>query len=142
MTRPFLKEMLRIALESGGCIKFDLKTGSEALSLALCGVSNRQGKENFAWLAGAVSARPAPPLLIASTLMVPGYVDEGEVQGIAEFIASLNPDIPYSLLAFYPQFLMKDLPVTPRSQARGLPESRPGGRPEKRSGREYPLDPG
>ena len=118
LTRPFLKEMLRIALESGGCIKFDLKTWSEALSLALCGVSNRQVKENFAWLAGSVSARPDPPLLIASTLMVPGYVDEGEVQGIAEFIASLNPDIPYSLLAFHPQFLMKDLPVTSRSQAR------------------------
>ena len=109
---------LRFALKSGGCIKFDLKTGSEALSLALCGVSNRQGKENFAWLAGYVSARPDPPLLIASTLMVPGYVDEEEVREIAEFIASLNPDIPYSLLAFHPQFLMKDLPVTSKSQAR------------------------
>jgi pyruvate formate lyase activating enzyme len=118
LSRPFLKEMLRIALESGGIIKFDLKTHSEVLSLALCGVSNRTTLENFAWLAGFLPSRPSPPLLIASTLLVPGYVDEQEISSLARFIAALNPEIPYSLLGFYPHFFMKDLPTASRSQAR------------------------
>ncbi|GAI66259.1 unnamed protein product, partial [marine sediment metagenome] len=61
--------------------------------------------------------RPEPPFLVASTLLVPGYVDERQVGKIAEFIASLNPDIPYSLLGFYPHFYMKDLPTTSREHA-------------------------
>jgi pyruvate formate lyase activating enzyme len=45
------------------------------------------------------------------------FADEREIQGIARFVADLNPDIPYSLLAFHPQFRMADLPVTPRPLA-------------------------
>jgi pyruvate formate lyase activating enzyme len=37
---------------------------------------------------------------------------------VSGFIAGLNPDISYSLLAFHPQFRMADLPVTPLSLAR------------------------
>ena len=73
---------------------------------------------NFAWLAQRAAARPQPPLLIASTLMVPGYVDAQEIQSIAAFIAALNPDIPYRLLAFHPDYRMTDLPTTSREQAR------------------------
>jgi pyruvate formate lyase activating enzyme len=36
---------------------------------------------------------------------------------IAGFIAKLNPDIPYSLLAFYPKFYLDDFPTTSRSHA-------------------------
>jgi len=63
-------------------------------------------------LAEYSAQRPGPPFLVASTLLVPGYVDEQEVGKIAEFIASLSPDIPYSLLGFHPHFCMKDLPTT------------------------------
>ena len=59
-----------------------------------------------------------PPLLIASTLMVPGYIDGREVEHIARFIASLDPEIPYSLLAFHPEYRMTDLAATSREQAR------------------------
>jgi pyruvate formate lyase activating enzyme len=45
---------------------------------------------------------------------VPGYIDEEEVRRIARFISSVNPEIPYSLLAFYPHFYMSDLPLTPK----------------------------
>jgi len=61
--------------------------------------------------------RPVPPLLIASTLLVPGYIDETEIRNIARFIASVNPDIPYSLLAFYPHFYMSDIPLTTKAIA-------------------------
>jgi pyruvate formate lyase activating enzyme len=49
--------------------------------------------------------------------LVPGYVDEEEVGSLASFIASLNPEIPYSLLGFHPNFYMDDLPRTSRRQA-------------------------
>ena len=117
MSRALLRQMAQIALSSGGCIKFDLKAGSEELALALCGVTKERSWENFAYLAEMAKERPQPPLLIASTLLVPGYIDEAEVAKIASFIASLNPEIPYSLLAFYPHFYMSDLPTTSRNHA-------------------------
>lgn len=113
-----MRQMAKVSLESGGCVKFDLKAWDEKLHIALCGVSNKRTLENFAMVAtDFLPLRSEPPLLIASTLLVPGYIDEREVSGIAKFIASLNPDIPYSLLAFAPQFFMEDLPTTSRTHA-------------------------
>jgi pyruvate formate lyase activating enzyme len=117
MNPGLLKEMVEISLISGGCIKFDIKAWNDSLHRALCGVPNERTRKNFEWAAQWIKKRPEPPLLIASTLLVPGYIDEEEVQGISGWIASLNPDIPYALLAFYPQFFFKDLPVTPRDLA-------------------------
>lgn len=114
---PFLSMMANLSLESGGCIKFDLKAWDEGIHHALCGVSNKKTLENFKMLSKLVSQRPEPPMLIASTLLVPGYVDEAEVAGIAGYIAELNPEIPYSLLAFYPHFYLQDLPSTSRTHA-------------------------
>ncbi len=118
MSERWRKEMLDSALESGGCIKIDLKAWDDNLHQALTGVSNRQTLDNFEWLAQHVLVRPVPPLLIASTLMVPGYIDAREISRIAEFIAALNPDIPYSLLGFHPDYHMKDLGATSKRQAR------------------------
>ena len=117
MNPGFLGEMVELSLTSGGCIKFDIKAWNDSLHTALCGVSNKRTKKNFEWVAQWIEKRPEPPLLIGSTLLVPGYIDEEEVRNIARWMASLNPEIPYSLLAFYPQFFFKDLPVTPRDLA-------------------------
>jgi pyruvate formate lyase activating enzyme len=113
----FVKTMVELSLHSGGCIKFDLKSFSQELNIALCGVSNNLTLENFKLVAGYVKKRKNPPLLIVSTLLIPGYVDEKEVENIARFIAELDPGIPYSLLAFYPCFYMNDLPTTSKQQA-------------------------
>lgn len=117
MAPDLLKEVVDLSLTSGGCIKFDLKSWNDSLHRALCGVSNMRTKENFERVIQWIGKRPQVPLLIASTLLIPGYIDEEEVRGISKWIASLNPDIPYSLLAFYPQFFFKDLPVTSRDLA-------------------------
>lgn len=122
MHPSYLMEMARLSLESGGCIKFDLKSWSEEVHQALCGVTNRRTLDNFRLLAEKIEERPEPPPLVASTLLVPGYVDEEEVANIARFIASLNPDIPYALLAFYPHFYMVDLPTTSRRHAQRCKE--------------------
>jgi pyruvate formate lyase activating enzyme len=117
MHPALLRQMVELSLNSGGCIKFDLKAWSEPIHIALCDVSNKRTLDNFRLLAGYTRLRPSPPLLVASTLLIPGYVGKEEVARIAGFISSLDPDIPYALLAFHPDFLMTDLPVTSRCQA-------------------------
>ena len=117
MKETYLSEMAGLSMQTGGSVKFDLKAWNESIHLALCGVTNRQTLTNFETLAATARQRLAPPFLIASTLLVPGYVDEVEVSAIAKFIARLNPDIPYSLLGFTPHFYLKDLPRTSRDHA-------------------------
>lgn len=112
-----MKKAAALSLESGGTIKFDLEAWDEALHFALCGVSNKQTLRNFKWLAEYGKQRQVPPFLIARTLLILGYVDAEEVKSIASFIAGLDPDIPYSLLAFYPQFYMNGMPTTSRKEA-------------------------
>jgi pyruvate formate lyase activating enzyme len=107
-----LDAALRYSLETGGCIKFDLKAYDENLHRLLTGISNRRTLENFERAARRFGERPELPPVIASTLLVPGYVDSAEIGKIAQFIASLDTKIPYALLAFAPQFQMKDLPST------------------------------
>jgi len=123
MSPQLLDEMIEVSLESGGCIKFDLKAMDENLHLALCGVSNHRTLENFAHAAQRISERSQPPLLVASTLLVPGYIDAEEVKAIASFIADLEPTIPYALLGFHGNFLMRDLPTTSWKQAESCLEA-------------------
>lgn len=117
MNAFLLRDMTTLALESGGCIKFDLKAWDENLHIALTGITNRRTLENFKRAGSQLSRRRVPPPILASTLLVTGYIDKHEVRHIARFIASVDPDIPYSLLGFYPHFYMSDLPPTPRSLA-------------------------
>lgn len=111
-----VRQAAEISLETGGIVKFDLKAWDEKRALALCGVSTRPSFENFRMVAEEFLPRARYPFLTATTLLVPGYIDEEEVAKIAEFIASISPEIPYSLLVFYPAFCMADLGITPREQ--------------------------
>jgi pyruvate formate lyase activating enzyme len=112
MHPKLLDAALQCSLDTGGCVKFDLKAFDEGLHTALTGISNRRTLDNFARAAKRCHERLQLPLVIASTLLVPGYVDAREVSRIARFIAALDPRIPYALLAFAPHFFMSDLPRT------------------------------
>lgn len=118
MHPKLLDRAIGYALETGGCIKFDLKAFDEELHLALAGISNRRTLANFARAAERNAERGGTPLVVASTLLVPEYVDADQIRRIAGFIASIDPEIPYSLLAFAPNFYMSDLPFTSARQAR------------------------
>jgi pyruvate formate lyase activating enzyme len=114
MNLKSLKEFTELALESGGGIKADLKCWSSETLYALSGVEHRVAYKN---LAKRHRARPEVPLARASTLLVPGYVNDEEIRALASFIADLDPTIPYSLLAFHPLYYMDDLPYTKRKDA-------------------------
>ena len=112
-----VRKAAELSLVSCGNIKFDLKCSNPTMSYALSGVSNKRAYEHFEMIAhDFYRQRPDLPVLTATTLLVPRYVDAVEVEQIAEFIADLNPTIPYSLLVFHPDFMMTDLPITPLKQ--------------------------
>jgi len=117
MNPRLLEATLKIALKTGGTVKFDLKAYTESLHFALCGTSNKRTLENFLLAGKWFKLRKNPPLIAASTPLVSGYVDQAEVKKIAQFIASIDPDIPYSLLVFHPDFCMGDLAITSRDTA-------------------------
>ncbi len=116
MRKSFLERMIAYSFATGGTLKFDLKAYHRSLYYALTGGDNRPVLKNFARCA-RLSRQKGVSLAVASTLLVPGYIEEEEVYAIASFIAAHNPDTPYSLLGFFPQFQMRDLRPTRRSHA-------------------------
>ena len=82
INEKILIKMAQIALKSGGNIKIDLKSFTESLNIALCGVSNQRTLKNFKILSKLINERPDVPLLIGSTLLIPGYIDEQEIDKI------------------------------------------------------------
>lgn len=141
MQHKLFDAALNYALESSGCLKIDLKAWDEQLHVALTGSSNRRTLENFARAARRTGERPDPPLVVASTLLVPGYVESDEVRQIAAFIASINPDIPYALLAFAPNFYLSHLSFTSSRQARDAEAAaRQAGLTRVRVGNRHLLD--
>ncbi|MCD6592406.1 MAG: radical SAM protein [Thaumarchaeota archaeon] len=115
--KSLVKKAGELAYISGGNIKFDLKAYTPSVHKALTGRDNKRTFENFELVYREFyERRRGLPVLNATTLLVPHYVDEYEVSRIAEFIASLDPEIPYSLLIFHPDYLMSDVTITPRSQ--------------------------
>ncbi|MHA1505648.1 MAG: radical SAM protein [Candidatus Asgardarchaeia archaeon] len=112
-----VKKAGELSLVSGGVIKFDLKAFNPLINFALCGFSNEAVLKNFEMLArDFFERRREVPLITATTLLVPGYVDDEEVREIAKFIASIDENIPYSILIFHPDYMMRDLPITPKEQ--------------------------
>ncbi|MCX7804186.1 MAG: AmmeMemoRadiSam system radical SAM enzyme [Planctomycetota bacterium] len=57
------------------------------------------------------------------TLIVPGFNDsEAELSDIAGFLASLSPDIPWHVTAFFPTYRHTDAPPTPVEKLAGAVE--------------------
>jgi pyruvate formate lyase activating enzyme len=118
-----IRRSVELARSSGGTVKFDLKAFHPKVHAALCGVCNDRTLSNFRVAAGMF---PDEDVVTATTLLVSYYVDDQEVDGIARMIGEVNPNMPYSLLVFHPDFFLDDLPVTPGEQVRGCLEAARG----------------
>ncbi len=112
-----LDKVVELSLITGGNVKFDIKAWTPSIYKALTGADNRPVFENAKRIAKYLELRKDPPLFVVSTLLIPGYVDEYEVEMIANFIASLDTSIPYRLLAFHPDYMLRDLPPTSKKHA-------------------------
>jgi pyruvate formate lyase activating enzyme len=114
-----VQSAVALSLQTGGNAKFDLKYYSPILSQLISGVSNEQSFKNFQMCFDKFyHERRKNPVLTATTLLIPGYVDKNEVSSIAQFIAELDQSIPYSLLIFHPDSFLMDLPITPKQQVK------------------------
>ena len=112
-----LKKATEYSITTGGIVKIDLKAWSPEVYYALTGAEARHVeliKKNIEIVANKFKERTEPPLLVISTLLVPGYIDEYEIDGMTKFVAELDPDIPYVFLAFHPDHELVDLPHTSR----------------------------
>lgn len=111
------KRAIELSLESGGIVKVDLKAWSPEVYSALCNIEEKHVhiiRENIKLAASYMKLRGKPPILVISTLLVPGYIDEYEIDQMTRYIAGLNPEIPYVFLGFHPDYLLVDLPRTSR----------------------------
>jgi len=111
ISKKWLNDIAEIIESTNGTFKFDLKAFSPHLYETLTGVSNSLVLKNFKSLATSKREREGE-FLIASILLVPGYIDVHEVRKISAFIAECDPTIPTALLGFYPHHTMSDLPRT------------------------------
>ena len=113
-----IKAMARVSLVSGGIVKIDWKAWTPSIYEALTGTPGEKAverlRENTRILSVMARERSEPPLLVVSTLLVPGYVTPSEVHAIASYLATLDPTPPMVLLAFYPTHRMPDMPTTSR----------------------------
>ncbi len=85
-------------------------------------MSNVAPMNNFRRLAKTALDREGE-FLVASILLVPGYVGVEEVKRLCDFIAECDPTIPTALLGFSPHHAMSDLPRTSRAHAEASREA-------------------
>jgi pyruvate formate lyase activating enzyme len=111
-----VKNAVKLSLETGGNAKFDLKCFNPTISKIFSGVSNQKAFGNFQRCFDLYYHQRKDPVLTATTLLIPGYVNDVEVREIAKFIANLDENIPYSLLVFHPDSFLNDLPFTSKQQ--------------------------
>ncbi len=78
-------------------IIFSIKAITPALHRDYTGVDNRIILHNFSEIAASKSVS-----LHVETVFIPDYVDEDEVLRIADFIASIDPEIPFRIDAYLP----------------------------------------
>jgi len=116
---PLLDEMAELSRQTGGVVRIDLKAFDDRIHKALCGISNQSTLRNFQRLVSSAQRRDESNgfQIVASTPLLPGYIDPYEVDQIARFIAGVDPDLPYILLASRPDFSMSDLPSTSEQHA-------------------------
>lgn len=82
----------------------DIKAFDDAIYRRLCGTSNASLLQTPA----EISQRGF--VLEVLTLFIPGWVEDDEICKIAKLLFALNPEIPLTILAFFPAYQMKNVP--------------------------------
>ena len=122
ISRKWLGPISEIVQKSDGTLKFDLKAYTPELYTILTGVSNEVVLKNFRTLAQEGKSREGE-FIVASILLVPGYISIPEVQKLSEFISDCDPTIPTAFLGFHPHYAMSDLPRTSKRHAQAARET-------------------
>ncbi len=99
-------------LASAGLDAFwlDIKAYDEAVYRRLCGT------DNATVLRAPMEIVSRGFTLEVLTLFIPGWVETDQIVAIARLIASLDPEIPFTILAFFPAHQMLDTPAPTLAQ--------------------------
>ena len=90
-------------------INVDLKAFSDEFYRQQCGARIEPVKRNIATI-----ARETEIWIEITTLLIPGVNDsDEELQAMAEWLAEVEPDMPWHVSAFHPDYQMLDRPPTP-----------------------------
>ena len=44
------------------------------------------------------------------SLFIPGWVEADQIEKIAQMLSDVGPEIPFTILAFFPEYQLKDVP--------------------------------
>jgi pyruvate-formate lyase-activating enzyme len=93
-------------LASAGLDAFwlDIKAYDQAVYRRLCGTDN----ETVLRAPAEILARGFTLEVLA--LFIPGWVERDQIAAIARLIADLDPEVPFTVLAFFPAYRMLDVP--------------------------------
>ena len=75
-----MRQAAEVAMHSGGSIKIDFKAYDNELVQALCGSSNRLTIYNVKMLGAMSMDRPETPLMVVSSLLIPGYIESDQIE--------------------------------------------------------------
>ena len=91
-------------LASGGVDSFwlDIKAYDENIYKKLCGVSNKWILKTPEWIVDKGF------ILEVLTLYIPNWVEKNQILKIAQLIYEINPEIPFTILAFFPAYKLKN----------------------------------
>jgi pyruvate formate lyase activating enzyme len=90
-------------------INVDLKAFTEEFYRQQCQARLEPVKRNIAFL-----ARETHTWIEITTLLIPGSNDsEDELRALADWLAEVDPDMPWHVSAFHPDYQMLDRPPTP-----------------------------
>ncbi|NLE43633.1 MAG: AmmeMemoRadiSam system radical SAM enzyme [Chloroflexi bacterium] len=92
-------------------INVDLKAFDDGFYREQCGARLAPVKRNIAHI-----AQNTDVWIEVTTLLIPGLNDsEAEIQAMVEWLVSVDPDIPWHISAFHPDYKMLDRPPTPHT---------------------------
>jgi pyruvate formate lyase activating enzyme len=77
-------------------VSVSIKAYTDAIHIDYTGVSNVNVLKNF------VKMYDLGIKMDASSVFIPEYIDYGEIEKIAKFIAEVDPEIPYHLIGYVP----------------------------------------
>jgi len=81
----------------------DIKAYNEKVHRELTGASN----EWILKLPAEIIERGF--ILEVSTVYIPGWVEEDQIKSIAELLVQVDPNIPYAIIAFIPEYQLKNV---------------------------------
>lgn len=100
LTPRNLEELVSAGLDS---VWLDMKAYDGEVYRRLCGTGN----EHILELPARI--KDAGLVLEVVLLFIPGWVEFDQLRSFAELIASVDPDTPVTLLAFFPEFELRDV---------------------------------